>query len=157
MSLSASSVRAALILGLLCGLVSACWHTSGMTEGEAPEGPEPDSTDRSTVTDEDIRRQPGVPVEKVLAGRIAGVTVTQAPDGTLRVRIRGTTSIYGNKEPLYVIDGLPVLPGPNGGLTGIQVSEIESIKVLKDAVSTTMYGARGANGVIVITLKKPGR
>ena len=128
-----------------------------MPEGEVPDPAEPDSTDRSTVTAEDIRRRPGVPVEKVLEGRIAGVTVTRAPDGTLRVRIRGTTSILGNKEPLYVIDGLPVLPGPGGGLTGIQVSEIESIKVLKDPASTTMYGARGANGVIVVTLKKPGR
>jgi TonB-dependent SusC/RagA subfamily outer membrane receptor len=110
-----------------------------------------------TITAEDIQRFPSEPVEKLLAGRFPGVTVTVGPDGSLIVRVRGTTSIHGSNEPLYVIDGVPVLPGPTGGLFGIQISEIESIEVLKDPVSTTMYGVRGANGVIVITLKKPGR
>jgi TonB-dependent SusC/RagA subfamily outer membrane receptor len=56
---------------------------------------------------------------------------------------------------LYVIDGVPITPGPGGSLSGINPSDIASIEVLKDAVSTTMYGSRGANGVILIKTKKP--
>lgn len=87
--------------------------------------------------------------------RFPGVVVTRAPDGGLSVRIRGTTSIHGSNEPLYVIDGMAIRPGPGGSLEGINPYDIESIEVLKDAASTTMYGMRGANGVIVIKTKRP--
>jgi len=172
MSLRAFPVRALLVLGLLLGPVSACVRTSSTTPPETADSPETDSTESAaatadhpvvdtnmapTVTAEDIQRSPSEPVEKLLVGRFPGVTVTVGPDGSLRVRIRGTTSIHGNKEPLYVIDGVPVNSGPTGGLHGIQISEIETIEVLKDPVGTSMYGIRGANGVILITLKKPGR
>ena len=86
--------------------------------------------------------------------RFPGVVVTRTPDGGLAVRIRGTTSIHGSNEPLYVIDGVPIRPGPGGALAGINPYDIESIEVLKDPASTTMYGVRGANGVIVITTKR---
>lgn len=85
--------------------------------------------------------------------RFPGVSITRAPDGSLAVRIRGTTSLYGSNEPLYVIDGVPVRPGPGGSLSGINPYDIESIEVLKDATATAMYGVRGANGVIVIKTK----
>lgn len=94
-------------------------------------------------------------IEKVLAGRVAGVTVIRTPDGGIAVRIRGGTSAYGNSEPLYILDGMAIQPGPNGSLTGINPNDIESIRVLKDAAEVSMYGARGANGVIVIKTKKP--
>jgi TonB-dependent SusC/RagA subfamily outer membrane receptor len=71
------------------------------------------------------------------------------------VRIRGVASAYG--EPLYVIDGVAIEPGPSGSLSGINAADIESIKVLKDAAETSLYGSRGANGVIIIKTKKPGR
>ena len=90
-------------------------------------------------------------------GRFPGVTVTRTADGGLAVRIRGITSILGNNEPLYVIDGIPIQPGPNGSLTGIPPENIESIQVLKDPAETAFYGARGVNGVIVIKLKRPGQ
>jgi TonB-dependent SusC/RagA subfamily outer membrane receptor len=106
------------------------------------------------VTAEDIDRQRGESLEEILAGRISGVEVYRTPGG-IAVRIRGGTSIYGSNEPLYVIDGVPVTPGPGGNLTGINPYDIESIKVLKDPVDTTMYGIRGANGVIVIKTKDP--
>jgi TonB-dependent SusC/RagA subfamily outer membrane receptor len=171
MSRRAIPVRALLILGLLLGPVSACIRTSSTTPPETADSPEPDSTESAAapadpvvdtnmapiVTAEDIQRSPNEPVGNLLAGRFPGVTVTQGRDGSLMIRIRGTTSIHGSKEPLYVIDGVAVNPGPTGGLHGIQISEIESIEVLKDPVGTSMYGMRGANGVIVITLKKPGR
>jgi TonB-dependent SusC/RagA subfamily outer membrane receptor len=85
------------------------------------------------------------------------VTVSRAADGGISVRIRGTTSFYGSNEPLYVIDGMTIQPGPNGSLTGINPYDIESIKVLKDPAETALYGMRGANGVIVIKTKKPGK
>ncbi|MGH7542083.1 MAG: TonB-dependent receptor plug domain-containing protein [Gemmatimonadota bacterium] len=148
-------IRATLPLAVLVGLVPGCAHRGGGSAGE--EAAEPASPDRSTVTAEDIRRQPGEPVEEILAGRVAGVRVFRTPDGGIAVRIRGTSSIRGDAEPLYVIDGVPIQPGPNGELTGISPYEIESIEVLKDAATTTMYGSRGANGVILIKLKRPGR
>jgi iron complex outermembrane receptor protein len=141
------SLRVLLLPGLLVGHVPACAHRS--TTSPPPHR-------GSTVTAEDIQNAPGQPIEKVLAGRVAGVTVIRTPDG-IAVRIRGATSIHGSNEPLFVIDGLPITPGPGGSLSGIAPEDIESIEVLKDAASTTMYGVRGANGVIVIKTKKPGK
>lgn len=108
------------------------------------------------MTSEDIHRQGGSdePIEKILQGRVAGVTVSRGSDGGIAVRIRGATSIYGSSEPLYVLDGMPIQPGPNGSLSGVNPYDIESIKVLKDPAETAMYGVRGANGVIVIKTKK---
>jgi TonB-dependent SusC/RagA subfamily outer membrane receptor len=87
--------------------------------------------------------------------RIPGIWVTRTADGGVAIRIRGGTSILGNNEPLYIIDGVPIEPGPNGALTGINPNDIASIEVLKDAASTTLYGMRGANGVIIIKTKHP--
>lgn len=152
MSSLARSARAAVALGVLVGVFSACAHTPETTEAAA--APDRSPPDPSTVTAEDIDRQPGESLEQILAGRISGVEVYRTPDG-IAIRIRGGTSLYGSNEPLYVIDGIPVTAGPGGNLTGINPYNIESIKVLKDPVDTTMYGIRGANGVIVITTKSP--
>ena len=91
----------------------------------------------------------------MLEGRVAGVDVQRTPDGGIAVRIRGASSFNGNTQPLYIIDGMPIEPGPGGSLTGISIADIESIKVLKDAASLTLYGSRGANGVIIIKTKRP--
>jgi len=107
------------------------------------------------VTAEDIDRQPGQPIEEVLMNRFPGVTVTRAPDGTLSVRIRGTTSLHGSNEPLYVIDGVEIQPGSRGSLAGINPRDIATIEVVKDPAGEAMYGVRGANGVIVIKTKRP--
>jgi TonB-dependent SusC/RagA subfamily outer membrane receptor len=143
------SARAVLSHGLLLGLVVGC--------SRATSTPRPNEPTNTTVTSEQIQRHAGSdePIEKVLQGRVAGVTVSRAPDGGIAVRIRGASSIYGNNEPLYVVDGMPIAPGPNGSLSGINPYDIESIKVLKDPTETAMYGARGANGVIVIKMKRP--
>ncbi len=153
MSSPARSARATLALGVLLGLLHGCAH-SGTNGSEAADASERTPRDPNTVTAEDIRRQPGEPIEKILAGRIAGVQVTRTRDG-IAVRIRGRTSLRGDSEPLYVIDGISIQPGPGGALVGISPYDIESIKVLKDAADTAMYGVRGANGVIVITTKRP--
>ena len=130
---------------------------AGCGGGQRATTPDPDPAPApGTVTADDIQRTTGddQQIEKALAGRVAGVVVTRTPDGGIAVRIRGGSSIYGSNAPLYVVNGMPVEAGPNGALTGINPNDIESIKVLKDPAETSMYGARGANGVIVIRLKK---
>ena len=140
---------AVLSLGVLLAVSAGCGSGGASTARPAPR-------EKGTVTAEDIERQGASdePLEKILQGRVAGVTVTRAADGGIAVRIRGVSSFYGNNEPLYVIDGMPVQPGPNGSLTGINPYDIESIKVLKDPAETAIYGIRGANGVIVIKTKQ---
>jgi len=112
-------------------------------------------------------------VDQMLQGRAAGVQVTQnagAPGSGISVKIRGTNSLRGNNEPLYVIDGVIISSagedvlaaggvGNSGqenqnGLNGINPRDIESIQILKDASATAIYGSRGANGVVLITTKK---
>jgi TonB-dependent SusC/RagA subfamily outer membrane receptor len=146
------SARGLLSIGLLAGVTVGC-------AGRPPKAKQPSPRDNSTITSEDIQRNsaPDQPIEKVLQGRVAGVTVSRAADGGIAVRIRGGSSIYGNNEPLYILDGIPIQPGPGGSLTGINPYDIESIRVLKDAADTAMYGSRGANGVILIKTKRPGK
>jgi len=116
----------------------------------ARPGPRPDA---SIVTPDDAGRTPDQPIEKQLEARVPGVIVTRTPDGGIAIRLRGANSILGSTAPLYIVDGLPIEPGPNGSLTGINPLDIASIQVLKDAAATSMYGVRGANGVIVIKTK----
>lgn len=111
-------------------------------------------------------------IDQALAGQIAGVAVTTtsgAPGAPARIRIRGTASLNGTQDPLWVLDGIP-LEGtdiPNLGdeannivdmkqssIAGISPNDIESITILKDAAATAIYGARAANGVIVVTTKR---
>lgn len=126
----------------------------------------------SAVTTDALEHTPIVSVDQILQGTSPGVEVTTAssePGGALSVRIRGTSSLTGNAEPLYVIDGFPIendIEGSsvgNGGrsrttpsnpLATINPNDIETISILKDASSTAIYGARGANGVVIITTKQ---
>jgi TonB-dependent starch-binding outer membrane protein SusC len=109
---------------------------------------------------------PIVTLSSGLQGKAPGVQVTSntgMPGGGVRVRIRGTGSITANSEPLYVIDGIPAEQGTSSSdpkanpLMSIDVDNIESIDVLKDASSTAIYGARGANGVVLVTTKRGQR
>lgn len=142
-------------LGCAWGVLVGCHRTGSAASGTSPAPVAQEPPARNVVTADDIQREPHEPVERSLLGRIPGVTVIESPDGGIIIRVRGVTSIHGNAAPLYVIDGIPVQPGPNGGLYGIAPNDIESIEVLKGPVGTSMYGARGANGVIVITTKRP--
>lgn len=89
---------------------------------------------------------------KALQGRIPGVSITADgnPSGTATVRIRGMSSLNSSQDPLYVIDGVAT----NGGMHELNSNDIESIQVLKDASSASIYGSRAANGVVIITTKK---
>ena len=129
------------------------------------------ATDR--LTSEKMNKSIATSPAEMMQGRISGVNITQnngEPGAGMTVRIRGTNSIRSGQEPLYVIDGVPLDNAditPNGGTAaGINESgnknpisflnpeDIESIDILKDASSTAIYGARGANGVVLITTKK---
>jgi TonB-linked SusC/RagA family outer membrane protein len=112
----------------------------------------------SSISAKDLKDIPITSAAEALNGRLAGVTATTSegsPDAEVRVRVRGGMSITGDNSPLYIIDGVQV----ENGLNVISPQDIESINVLKDAAATAIYGARGANGVFVITTKsgKPGR
>ncbi len=140
-----------LSLELLALFIVGCAHSGGKSAASAP------APQGSTVTSDDIHPAPNEPIEKVLQGRISGVTVSQSTDGGISVQIRGQSAILGGAQPLYVLDGVAIQPGPGGSLSGISPYDIESIKVLKDPADLTMYGSRGANGVIVIKTKRARR
>ena len=140
--------RLVLPCSLLIGLVSAC-ASGGANQG----GSNPAPSGRSIVTSEDLERSPGQSVESVLMSKVPGIIVTRGQDGSLAMQIRGASSFTSSTDPLFIVDGAPFAAGPGGTLSGINPFDISSIEVLKDAASTTMYGVRGANGVIVIKLK----
>lgn len=129
----------------------------------------------ASVDGETLTRTVSSGVDQALIGRVAGITATQMsgqPGASVSIRIRGTSSVNGDVEPLYVIDGVPISGnGPNvytlglgavggGGkttfspLSTLNPNDIESIEVLKDASATAIYGNRGSNGVVIITTKR---
>ena len=107
----------------------------------------------SSVKGEEIAKMPVQNVAQALQGRVAGMQVTMSdgtPGSEPTLRIRGGTSITQSNEPLYVVDGV----AQTGGLGFLDPTDIESVDVLKDASSTSIYGAQGANGVVLVTTKK---
>lgn len=103
----------------------------------------------------EMLKSTGASVAEALAGRVAGVQVSQSegmPGGEMNIVVRGTNSITGSNAPLYVVDGFPLEEGAN--ISAINKNDIENMEILKDASSTAIYGARGANGVIIITTKQ---
>lgn len=106
----------------------------------------------SSVGARELKDIPINSAAEALNGRLAGVTATTSegsPDADVRIRVRGGMSITGDNSPLYIIDGVQV----ENALSTLSPQDIQSIDVLKDAAATAIYGARGANGVIVITTK----
>ena len=127
------------------------------------------------ITADQLKDQAQPTVDALMQGKIAGVAVsavTGQPGSTQKIRIRGTNTITGDGQPLWVIDGVPVqesiadMPSSSeiksgqfddmfmNGIAGINPSDIESITILKDASATAIYGSRAAGGVIVVTTKK---
>lgn len=108
----------------------------------------------SQVKGEDLSNQPASSVNSLLQGRAAGLQVTSpngSPEAAPTIRIRGLSSIQGNNNPLFVIDGF--IAGTDFNLQNINVNDIRSIEVLKDASALSLYGTRGASGVILIQTK----
>lgn len=127
----------------------------------------------TSVKNEQLAQVPATSVDKMLAGKMAGVTITSGsgqPGSTSTIRVRGISSINAGNEPLWVVDGIPVMSSDfrklsNAGVGGgssstfLNPNDIESITVLKDAAAASVYGSRAANGVILVTTKsgKSGR
>ena len=117
----------------------------------------------SSVKGETLTSAPVTSVDKALAGKLAGVSVSAAsgqPGALTQIRIRGNGSINASNAPLWVIDGIPVLSGDvglesntNSTMTALNPNDIENITVLKDAAAAAAYGSRAANGVILVTTK----
>lgn len=124
----------------------------------------------TVITAKDLQMQGVTGIDRILEGRVAGLnsmTVSGAPGTRAKITIRGENNLSGNTEPLWIVDGLPMLSGVPKSNTGdyagtimqdgvgnIMPDDIESISILKDASAAALYGARAANGVIVITTKK---
>jgi TonB-linked SusC/RagA family outer membrane protein len=121
----------------------------------------------TSIKSNQVKDLPVSSVDGILQGQAAGVQVQQnsgTPGGEMSVRIRGLSSISGSNQPLYIIDGIPVTTGDfaqigysgqgSSALSDLNPSDIESISILKDASATAIYGARGSNGIVLITTKR---
>ena len=129
-------------------------RADSMAARHADRGGWASSTQSST--ERDWQGRGATRVEELFQGRFAGVRVYEAPGGIM-VRIRGGSgSINGSNDPLYLLDGFPYTPGPDG-LVSLNPGDIAKIEVLKDATSMAEYGVRGANGVVKITTKRGGK
>ena len=106
----------------------------------------------AVVSTESLKTNSDPDPMRALQGKVAGMTITGngSPSGTATVRIRGIGSFNSSQDPLYVIDGVPT----NMSLNSLNTNDIESMQVLKDAASASIYGSRASNGVIIITTKK---
>ena len=108
-------------------------------------------TSVASVGADQLKDVPVTSAAEALQGKLSGVTVTTtegSPDADLKIRVRGGTSLTQSNDPLYIVDGMPV-----SSISDIAPSDIQSMDVLKDAAATAIYGAQGANGVIIITTK----
>lgn len=123
----------------------------------------------SSIKADELMATAGSSIDQGIQGRASGVVVLNTsgqPGGATSIRIRGTSSINGTNEPLYVVDGIPIITDASASSTGtlknpatnalsiINPNDIASMEILKDASATSIYGARGANGVILITTKQ---
>ncbi len=114
-----------------------------------------DVTTAVSSMDGDVaRRNSPTSVADMIDGRFPGVEVRRLASGGVSIRIRGNRSLNSDQEPLYVIDGVPQRNVAGGALADLSPNDIKSIEVLRDAGSTSVYGSRGANGVILITTKR---
>ncbi len=148
MAIRMNAMLALLITGALG--VGGCAASGGAQNGRALGDSEKEASTGAVTTlnvAEILEEHPTATIAELLQGRVAGVQVING-----RIRIRGVNSIQGSNEPLIVLDGIPLAVDPSA--SHINLHDIQSINVLKDAASTAIYGSRGANGVIEIKTKK---
>jgi len=108
----------------------------------------------SSATGEKMRSNSPRTVADMLVGRFPGVEVRALPNGSASIRIRGSRSFKATDEPLIVVDGIPQHIGAQA-LMDMSPQDVQSIEVLKDAAASSVFGSRGANGVILITTRRP--
>ncbi len=131
-----------------CLLLVSCSHRQAVPDSPAEARPP-----GTVLTAEDIRRNPGQSLEQLLIARVPGLTIERAADGHTKLILRGKNTLVGDDEPLFVVNGIPLGPGVGGNLSAINIHDIETVQVLRDAAATSEYGVRGSNGVIVIRTK----
>ena len=129
-------------------LLTACSHRPAAPRTAASRPPD------TVLTADDIRRSPGQSLEQLLLARVPGLTIERAPDGHSKLVLRGKNTILGDDEVLFVVNGVPLGPAVSGNLAAVDIHDIETVQVLRDAVATAAYGVRGANGVIIIRTKE---
>ena len=145
-----SSRQSARVVVALAALAALAAPGCASRSGQRPSRPVP--LDSAAIANVE-----GKSWEDVFAGRFPGVIATRTGNGALQIRIRGgSNSFYSSEEPLYVVDGTP-LPDGSRGILMLTPTDIERIEVLKNPNETAIYGIRGANGVVKITTKRPGR
>jgi len=136
---------------LLCGVAAALWACGPAATRPAGGGFHPGSS----LSTEELGRLHSGSVEEMLQGRIAGLEVIPRPGGRFSLRVRGIGSLVGDGEPLVVIDGTEV---PQDGMghpfVGLRPRDVVRVEVLKGVASTSVYGYRGANGVILVTTRR---
>jgi TonB-dependent SusC/RagA subfamily outer membrane receptor len=111
----------------------------------------------AVIDGDDLKGIPEAQLESLLVGRVAGVQIVRLAGGGISVRIRGQGSMTGDNEPLYVVDGMLVQATADRGLYWLNPADIRRIEILKDPSTTSMYGMRGANGVVLITTRRGKR
>ena len=142
-----------LVIVSAAALAFACSHRQGASKSDAPPpapATPPVARPNTISSDEPARSNPRT-LEQMLAGRISGVNVTRAPGGGIIVRFTQAQSFLAGVDPLFVIDGTPVVAS-GSTLSWLNAGDVESITALKGA-DAAIYGVRGANGVIVINTK----
>ncbi len=148
-------------IAVVAGALALGGCFAGRTDGVVPQRAQPAPPEAASASAEGLvkdtsawRGMNAARAEELMIGRFPGVEVVRLASGDLSVRIRGATTLLGSNEPLFVIDGMEISPGPGGALAGINPGDIAKIEVLKDVGSTALYGVRGANGVVLITTRR---
>jgi TonB-dependent SusC/RagA subfamily outer membrane receptor len=143
------SARVACGAFVLAASVAGCGHPQA--------DPTPSTVSTATSSTKEVKTSadmpPNMSIEEYLASRSSGVEIAHK-NGTLMVRLRGSSSQYGSTQPLFIVDGVPFMPNTDGGLSGINPYDVASIRALRDAADIAQYGVRGQNGVIIIKMKR---
>lgn len=162
--------------------MKAVWHIAAVLSGAGlwalaacgapglpPAGPEPGDVDVgygtqpeakvtgavSSISEKDVGSGRPLRIEELLRGRVPGLQVVALRGGGYTFRIRGTNSLLLDQEPLVIVDGVPIQAGNvDSALAGLTPEDVRQIDVLKDVSSTSIYGSRGAGGVILITTRR---
>lgn len=144
-------MKGSLTLGTLMLTSAALVVSVGCARANSSSEQRPAPRVYAALTAEDIARAPGVSIEQLLASRVPGISLAQAGDGHIVLRIRGQTTLVGDQDPLFVVNGIPL--GRAVNFSAINPHDIATIDVVKDAAGMALYGIRGANGVIVVRTK----
>lgn len=153
------------VVAAVCGAAAIAVAGCG-ARGLPPGGPAPGEVDIgygtraaedvtgsvSTVSSDRLGRPGPLRIDELLRGRVPGLQIMPAPDGSFRLRIRGKDSLLYDQEPLVIVDGIQISSyALHTALAGLHPDEIRQVDVLKDVSSTSIFGSRGAGGVILIT------